>query len=513
VTTPESRPASPGELTVTEVRTDASARPQLLLSGSYSGPAPVVVSLVGTRQRLTSELVVTDGSWRASVPLLVSRWQSPPLAPRSGAYRLHAETEHGVASIRIAATLPAATLMDNVARITVRQSAGSPGRPALVVDFAAPLTATEFGPEQQARLEAQYRTTAYQPLDAVFFESFFGQSASCNPLAIDRALAELRPDIARYWSVADGSVNVPEGAIALLEGSEDWWRIRGRARLLVINDWMRKKFKKRPYQTVLQTWHGTMLKKIAMNRPKFRPRAAIATIRERARWDILLSENQYSSRIFRSAYAYFGPIWEEGYPRNDVLRRGDGAALRRKLGIPDDVTVLLYAPTWRDNRPEQVDHLDVAAFASTLGPGYLTLIRGHSRTLRPGHDVYATNVLDVTSYPDVSELFLVADALITDYSSVMFDYTVTGKPVFFFVPDLDDYRAKLRGFYFDLIEAAPGPVVRTAGELVSLIRDRDQLSADYAQKYAAWQKRFNPRDDGEASHRVVNRLLSQRMIG
>jgi CDP-glycerol glycerophosphotransferase len=175
--------------------------------------------------------------------------------------------------------------------------------------------------------------------------------------------------------------------------------------------------------------------------------------------------------------------------------------------------VLLYAPTWRDNRPEQVDHLDVAAFASTLGPGYLTLIRGHSRTLRPGHDVYATNVLDVTSYPDVSELFLVADALITDYSSVMFDYTVTGKPVFFFVPDLDDYRAKLRGFYFDLIEAAPGPVVRTAGELVSLIRDRDQLSADYAQKYAAWQKRFNPRDDGEASHRVVNRLLSQRMIG
>jgi CDP-glycerol glycerophosphotransferase len=256
-----------------------------------------------------------------------------------------------------------------------------------------------------------------------------------------------------------------------------------------------------------------MLKKIAMNRPKFRPRAAIATIRERARWDILLSENPYSSRIFRSAYAYFGPIWEEGYPRNDVLRRGDGAGIRRKLGIPDDVTVLLYAPTWRDNRPEQVDHLDVAAFARTLGPGYLTLIRGHSRTLRPGHDVYAANVLDVTSYPDVSELFLVADALITDYSSVMFDYTVTGKPVFFFVPDLDDYRTKLRGFYFDLIEAAPGPVVRTAGELVSLIRDRDQLSTDYARKYADWQKRFNPRDDGEASGRVVRRLLAQRMIG
>ncbi|MEO6504909.1 MAG: CDP-glycerol glycerophosphotransferase family protein [Terrimesophilobacter sp.] len=502
-----------GELTVGAVHIEDSTPPKILLEGTFSGPAPTVVSLVGTRQRLTAELVAADGTWRAEVPLLVSRWQSPPVAPRSGAYHLHAETEHGVAAVRVASALPAATLVESVCRIAVHETTDAAGRQSLVVDFAAPLTATEFGAEQQARLEGQYRQAAHQPLDAVFFESFFGQSASCNPLAIDRALAELRPDIARYWSVADASVTVPDGAIALLEGSEEWWHIRGRARLLVVNDWMRKKFKKRAYQTVLQTWHGTMLKKIALNRPKFRPRAAVATIRERARWDILLSENPYSSRIFRSAYAYFGPIWEEGYPRNDVLRLGDGAALRRKLGIPDDVTVLLYAPTWRDNRPEQVDHLDVAAFASTLGPGYLTLIRGHSRTLRPGHDVYAANVLDVTSYPDVSELFLVADALITDYSSVMFDYTVTGKPVFFFVPDLDDYRTKLRGFYFDLIEAAPGPVVRTSGELVSLIRDREQLSADYAPKYAAWQKRFNPRDDGEASRRVVNRLLAQRMIG
>ena len=415
--------------------------------------------------------------------------------------------------MRVAAALPAVTLVDNVSRITVRQSAGTADRSALVVDFAAPLTATEFGPEQQARLEAEYRATAYQPLDAVFFESFFGQSASCNPLAIDRALAELRPDIARYWSVADASVSVPDGAIAP----------PGRQRRVVAHP--RPRSPARGQRLAAQEVQEARLPDGAADlarhhaqedRPE--PPEVPAARGDRhgegtRRWDILLSENPYSSRIFRSAYAYFGPIWEEGYPRNDVLRRGDGAAMRRRLGIADDVTVLLYAPTWRDNRPEQVDHLDVAAFASTLGPGYLTLIRGHSRTLRPGHDVYATNVLDVTSYPDVSELFLVADALITDYSSVMFDFTVTGKPVFFFVPDLDDYRAKLRGFYFDLIEAAPGPVVRTSGELVSLIRDREQISADYAQKYAAWQQRFNPRDDGEAARRVVNRLIAQRMIG
>ena len=139
MTTPESGPASPDELTVDDVRIDGSAQPRLLLSGSYNrsgtsnisgshAPAPTLVSLVGTRQRLTSELVVADGTWQASVPLLVSRWQSPPLAPRSGAYRLHVETEHGVASVRVAATLPAVTLVENVARIAVRQSAGSPGR-------------------------------------------------------------------------------------------------------------------------------------------------------------------------------------------------------------------------------------------------------------------------------------------------------------------------------------------------------------------------------------------------
>jgi CDP-glycerol glycerophosphotransferase len=497
-----------GGLVIESVLVETGPEPVIAMSGSYAGPAPTAVSLVGTRQRLAARLDVEDGTWRADFPLLVARWGSTALPPRSGSYHAEATTADGPRTMRLSATAPAPLLIPEMCAVAFDASAGT-----LVIEFSAPLGDHERGAEQQARLEAEYRSASYPPLNAVFFESFFGQSASCNPLAIDRALARLRPDITRYWSVADASVSVPDGAIAILEGSEQWWRIRGSARLLVINDWMRKKFKKRPFQTVLQTWHGTMLKKIALNRPKFRPRAAVATIRERARWDILLSENPYSSRIFRSAYAYFGPIWEEGYPRNDVLRGGDGVALRAKLGIPEDVTVLLYAPTWRDNRPEHVDHLDVAAFAQTLGAGYLTLLRGHSRTLRPGHDVYAPNVLDVTSYPDVSELFLVADVLITDYSSVMFDYTVTGKPVFFYVPDLDDYRAKLRGFYFNLIGSAPGPVVRTSAELVSLIRDRDQIARDYADKYRVWQQRFNPRDDGAASERVVNRLLAQRAIG
>ncbi|HNP16735.1 MAG TPA: CDP-glycerol glycerophosphotransferase family protein, partial [Terrimesophilobacter sp.] len=156
-----------------------------------------------------------------------------------------------------------------------------------------------------------------------------------------------------------------------------------------------------------------------------------------------------------------------------------------------------------------VDHLDVAHFSRQLGPGFVTLIRGHSRTLQPGQDVYAGGVIDVTSFPDVSELFLAADALITDYSSVMFDFSVTGKPIYFFTPDLDRYREVLRGFYFDLLPVAPGPVVQDPAELLALVHNPEATQEEYAAKYAAWRERFNPRDDGHAAERVVARLIRE----
>jgi len=251
-----------------------------------------------------------------------------------------------------------------------------------------------------------------------------------------------------------------------------------------------------------------MLKKIANDRPGQSLRAKVASVLESRRWDVLLSQNDHSTQVLRRAYGFRGPVWQEGYPRDDVLATPDGAEIRRRLGIEPGTTVVLYAPTWRDDRLAHVDHIDVAAFTDALGPGHVTLIRGHSRTLRVGQDVRGSNVIDVTGYPDVADLYLVADVLITDYSSVMFDFSVTGKPILFFTPDLEDYRRRLRGFYFDLLEAAPGPVVQDAAELVTLVKNREAVAADYADRYAAWRERFNPRDDGHASDRVVQRLIA-----
>ncbi|MET4781796.1 CDP-glycerol glycerophosphotransferase family protein [Glaciihabitans sp. UYNi722] len=493
-----------GRLVVDTVVVIPGDDPSLRFEGSTDAGTPPSATLRGSRQTLTAELTIADGRWQAVFPLLASTWGGPPLPPRSGRYALVADTLR----VTVAADLPSQQYLPGVTRVAFT----SDGQ-ALDVTFSAPLSDRERGRLQQASLEADYRAARYEPLDAVFFESFFGRNVSDNPRAIDRALAELRPDIARYWSVADASVAVPEGAVALIEGSAEWWRIRGSARLLVVNDWLRKRLRKRRYQTVLQTWHGTMLKKLALSRVRQGLRPAVATLRERARWDILLAQNPYSRKVFRKAYAYLGPVWEEGYPRDDVLMNGDAATVRARLGIADDASVLLYAPTWRDDRPDHVDHLDVSRFAEALGDDYVTLVRGHSRTLLPGENLYAKNVLDVTGYPDVSELFLVADALITDYSSVMFDFTVTGKPLFFFTPDLDHYREKLRGFYFDLIPVAPGPVVSTLENLVELVTARTEIQPRYAEKYRAWRARFNPRDDGQAAERVVRRLLREGKIG
>ena len=224
---------------------------------------------------------------------------------------------------------------------------------------------------------------------------------------------------------------------------------------------------------------------------------------------MLLAQNPYGARILSKAYAFLRrPVWVEGYPRNDVLRTDDGRVTRAALGIGSDERVVLYAPTWRDDRERIVDFVDAAALARDTDS--VVLVRGHSRTLLPGEDERGPRVIDVTGFPDTARLLAVADALVTDYSSVMFDFSVTGKPMYFLVPDLEHYRGELRGFYFDLMDAAPGPIVRTQAELARALTEVDPDI--FRERYERWQKVFNARDDGHAAERVVARILDQGFV-
>lgn len=475
------------------VRFDAG--PSLEIAGQ--GARPQSVRLVGPRAAVDARLTGRGKTWRAVLPLRAARWGGPELPLPTGAYDVQVTSADG-APAQVASELP----LTQLGSLRAELRGGT-------LHIGPPVDPAYDSGEGQDALERRYATRPEGLENAVFFESFYGRNASCNPLAIDRELSRVAPHVVRYWSVVDRSVQVPDGAVPVVEGSPEWWRARGAARLLVVNDWLRRRFSRRPGQTVLQTWHGTPLKRLALHRAGFHPRRVLAVIRESRRWNVLLAQNPYAADILRTAYAFRRPVWVEGYPRNDVLVNGEGSEVRRELGIGTAERVVLYAPTWRDDRDQIVDFLDLDRLAEATGA--VVLVRGHSRTLLPGSDAAGARVRDVTSYPDISRLLLAADALITDYSSVMFDFTVTGKPVYFFTPDLDHYRGELRGFYFDLADLAPGPVTSTQDELEAALAD-ETVPTRYADRYASWQERFNARDDGRVAERVVARILDQGFL-
>ena len=476
---------------MTTARIDEAAQ-SLIIAGTGQRPARAV--LVGPRARVDGRVTGGGKTWKASFPLDAARWGGPALPLPAGEYELRIDD----VALEDLAVVP--TLLPGV-RVAVDGEH---------VSIAAPIDPVYETPEGQSTLEERYVAQTGGTENAVFFESFYGRSVGCNPQAIDRELAARAPGVRRYWSVVDLSVAVPEGAVAVVEGSPEWWRARGAVRLLVVNDWLRRRFARKPGQKVLQTWHGTPLKRLALHRPGFDPRRMAAVVKESRRWDVLLAQNPYSARILKKAYAFLGrPIWVEGYPRNDALVTGDPAGIREALGIAEGERVLLYAPTWRDDRREMVDFIDPELLAEQADA--VVLVRGHSRTLQQGRDRSGARVIDVTGYPETAQLLLAADALITDYSSVMFDFSVTGKPMYFLVPDLAHYRGELRGFYFDLADRAPGPLVSTQDQLAAALADPNHEST-YQARYGAWKAQFNARDDGHAAQRVVDRILDQGFL-
>ena len=340
-----------------------------------------------------------------------------------------------------------------------------------------------------------------------------------NPRAIyEGMLARGFDDAVHTWLCLPNTQHTfpPGVATAVYPTPESVARLES-ADLVVTNDCLSVSWNKKPGATYLQTWHGTPLKRIHHDVPLDTSDWLARADRDVARWDLMLSPNHASTEPLRKAFRFSGPIHETGYPRNDILSAPDRdevrARVRAELGIADGTTAVLYAPTWRDDLVYDRGSkgfelaLDVAAFTERLGEDHVLLLRLHSiisgrLELEPG-----TAAMDVSARPDPAELYLAADVLVTDYSSVMFDFGVTGKPILLFTYDLEHYRDDLRGFYVDLAEIAPGPLLRTSDEVVAAIAGIDGVIHDHARRYTRFRETFCALEDGHATQRVLDLLF------
>ena len=358
------------------------------------------------------------------------------------------------------------------------------------------------------RRKLQYKPGRLPLRDAVLFESFEGRVVGDSPLDIFRELQATRNDLEFIWTTGPNTV-APLGSRAVRHGSREWLEALATSRYLVNNNTFPWYFRKAAGQTYLQTWHGTPLKRLGrdiVNGSVTKSYLALMD-REVSFWDYLVSPSKSFTESFVGAFGYTGKILETGYPRNDRLSTSADIArneIRRKLGVHDQSTMLvLYAPTWRNYERNAVGSwrsVNYLQADTELPAGYRLVFRGHTNT----HSTHRTiaSAIDATHYPDMTELYLACDVLVTDYSSMMFDYSITGKPMLFLAPDLERYKNE-QGFYFDFEAEAPGPILKDAAEVIRALERIDQVSLDYQSRYLAWQKRFNSLEDGSAAKRVV----------
>lgn len=397
------------------------------------------------------------------------------------------------------------TLVSALTAVKVRQRVKSRAR-------------TAINRSKRGAMGAFYQSQLRLPLDdnLVLFSAYWSRSVSCNPAAIDAELARLAPHMRRVWAVrAENAGQVPKGVQVVRVGSREYWTAVARAKYLVNNVNFADSVVKREGQVHLQTHHGTPLKTMGLDQQKFPASTDMdfAKLLQRCdRWDYSISANHFSTVIWERVYPCSYTTLETGYPRNDVLVNAGSEevrAARAALGLADGTKAFLYMPTHREYQPGFTPPLDLGRFARELGPDVTLLVRGHYFYGNSPHvnELRRTGrIVDVSGHPRVEELYLATDALITDYSSAMFDYAVLDRPIISYVPDWDVYSA-VRGTYFDLLQEPPGAVATRQTELLQLLASGAYDSPETTERRDTFRRRFCEFDDGHAAERVVRRVF------
>lgn len=355
----------------------------------------------------------------------------------------------------------------------------------------------------------------------ILFESSLGKRYEDSPKMIFESMVKSHPEFEYVW-VMNTKISFSEkvNVKVVKRLSPSYFYYLATSKVWVNNQNFPYYLKKRKRTFYLQTWHGTPLKKMQHDIEiiEGRDEGYLKRVTQaKEQWSALLSPSPYASNAFKTAFSYEGPIYELGYPRNDVFHMNNENKIQKikeNLNLPKEKKIILYAPTFRDHKKNGSrfvlsNKLNFNIFHRRLGEDYILLIRQHiliaNKTKIPS---YCQNVVfDVSNYPDIQDLMLISDVLVTDYSSVMFDYLNTNKPIYFYCYDLKEYQNS-RGFYFDFLSEAPGPIVKNSSTLFKEIK-KETYWNEYEEKYNRMKNKFIPLDKGNSAELVVKKIMKE----
>ncbi len=362
----------------------------------------------------------------------------------------------------------------------------------------------------------------------IFFEVYDGRNYTCSPKAIYEKMLTMKEfkDFKFIWAFNDPSkhdVMKDKRLVIVKTNTKDYYKYISSSKYWIVNSIMDECITKKKGQVYVQCWHGTPLKRLRYDIEV--NGAVLNTIeeirkrndRDAVKFDYFISPSKYCTEKFTSAFNLIALgkkdiIIEEGYPRNDSLfnrNKKDIDKIKVKLGIPKDKKVICYLPTFRDNQHTSgVGYtynlaIDFDSLKKRFGKDYVILFKPHYFIANKiDLSKYKNFVYNVASYDEINDIYLASDLLITDYSSVFFDYANLNRPVMFYMYDFDDYKNNLRDFYISLDEL-PGPIAKTQKELEDYIVNIDKSISKYKKTYDKFNDKYNYLDDGNASERVI----------
>ena len=309
----------------------------------------------------------------------------------------------------------------------------------------------------------------------IFFLSYYGSQYGCNPKYLSEYIVENCKGWDVVWGFTEPDRHVVHGARKVKYMSLRYFFELYTSQVLVANYRMTELYHKRRGQLYIQTWHSSLrLKMIEGDAVETLPHNYVRMAKADSKQiDILLSGCDYSTQIFKRAFWYDGQIVPTGTPREDLLLNANSSRrneIFKKIGIHEGTHILLYAPTFRKDNKLTCYNIDFKRLVTSIKEKYqgnwIILLRLHPHLQHFSKKLLndASFLVDTTSYDDIQELLMIADVVISDYSSLIFDFALTGRPCFLYIPDLKEYTAHDRNLYFD-INDLPFPISHNNEEL------------------------------------------------